>query len=353
MKSLLHRVLLLCCLGGSGSGTAQTDTTMLRGAMVAPTVTAQDLRDLAALGANHIRWQLTWAGFPKSPADTATPEQYRTWLRHALWQAKALMPVCDSLGLHVLIDLHTLPGGQAMNGSTYLGHQLFRNPVWQEVFRQCWVDIPIAFRHEPAVWGYDLANEPDDFSTGTPARSWPVLYPAIARQVRALDRHKTLVIEGSPNAQVAGLVALKPIPDAGPVVYSLHMYTPNPFTHQGLYQYPPNRSYPGLIEGVYWDSAQLRKTLQPARDWQLQHQARVYVGEFSAIRWAPDNSAYRYLRDCIALFEEWGWSWAYHAWREWEGWSVEHSTDRNQSLPEPAPTDRLRLLQQAFRNNNR
>ncbi|RYD52040.1 MAG: hypothetical protein EOP52_07625 [Sphingobacteriales bacterium] len=351
MKSLCNRVFLLCCLGSSISGMAQNDPQILRGAMVAPTVTAQDLRDLAALGANHIRWQLTWGGFPKSPADTAPPEQYLAWVRRAIWQAKALMPLCDSLGLHVLIDLHTLPGGQALNKRTYLGHQLFRSASWQAMFRQCWVEIPIAFRHEPAVWGYDLANEPDDFSTGTSTLRWSSLYPSIAIQVRALDRHKTIIVEGSPNARVEGLLQLQPIPKAGPVVYSLHLYTPNLFTHQGLYQYPPNVSYPGRIDGVFWDSAQLRKTLQPARDWQLQHHTDIYVGEFSAIRWAPDNSAYRYLRDCIALFEEWGWSWAYHAWREWDGWSVEHSTDRNQSLPEPQPTDRLLLLQKAFRKN--
>ena len=27
---------------------------------------------------------------------------------------------------------------------------------------------------------------------------------------------------------------------------------------------------------------------------------------------------------CIALFRDYGWDWTYHAFREWEGWSVEH-----------------------------
>ena len=41
-------------------------------------------------------------------------------------------------------------------------------------------------------------------------------------------------------------------------------------------------------------------------------------------RWAGAVGADRYIADCIALFREYGWDWTYHAFREWEGWSVEH-----------------------------
>lgn len=37
--------------------------------------------------------------------------------------------------------------------------------------------------------------------------------------------------------------------------------------------------------------------------------------------------AENYLRDAICLFEEYGWDWSYHAFREWAGWSVEHEAD--------------------------
>ena len=52
-----------------------------------------------------------------------------------------------------------------------------------------------------------------------------------------------------------------------------------------------------------------------------EHDARILVGEFSAITWAP--GAENYIRDCIEVFEEYGWDWCYHAFREWDGWSVE------------------------------
>ena len=74
----------------------------------------------------------------------------------------------------------------------------------------------------------------------------------------------------------------------------------------------------------------LRGILKPVRDFQLKHGARIYVGEFSAVAWAP--GAEKYLEDCIALFEEYGWDWTYHAFREWQGWSVEHEGDSATTL---------------------
>ena len=92
----------------------------------------------------------------------------------------------------------------------------------------------------------------------------------------------------------------------------------------------------------------LRRNLEPVRKFQLLTGARIYVGEFSAVRWAP--GAERYLKDCIDLFEEYGWDWAYHAFREWDGWSFEHSDDPAVSTPVPM-TGRKKVLLEGFRNN--
>ncbi len=80
-----------------------------------------------------------------------------------------------------------------------------------------------------------------------------------------------------------------------------------------------------------------------AYDW---HGARIYVGEFSAIAWAPGADAY--LRDCISLFEEYGWDWTYHAFREWAGWSVEHEGEDDTSLRPSADNPRKRTLLDGF-----
>lgn len=126
------------------------------------------------------------------------------------------------------------------------------------------------------------------------------------------------------------------------------MYVPHQFTHQGVYSKTPGLSYPGAIEGKPWDKAALRRVLQPVRDWQRDYGVHMYIGEFSAIRWAPDDSAFRYLRDCIDVFEEFGWDWSYHAFREWDGWSVEHGSDKDDHARSATPNSRERLLREWF-----
>lgn len=106
-----------------------------------------------------------------------------------------------------------------------------------------------------------------------------------------------------------------------------------------------------MIGKEKWDKKMIRKHLKPVRDFQLRHNARIYVGEFSAVAWAP--GAADYLRDCIEVFEEYGWDWTYHAFREdWGGWSVEHEATKPSDL-KPAKEDTLRkkVLLEYFRRN--
>ena len=86
-------------------------------------------------------------------------------------------------------------------------------------------------------------------------------------------------------------------------------------------------------------------------DFQRKYNVHIYIGEFSAIRWAPDNSAYRYLKDLIDIFEAHGWDWTYHAFREWDGWSVEHGRDPMDHSRAKSPTDREQLLRSWFAQN--
>jgi hypothetical protein len=53
----------------------------------------------------------------------------------------------------------------------------------------------------------------------------------------------------------------------------------------------------------------------------------------------------------IDLFEENGWNWDYHAFREFQGWDVEMIGDKNKPYRSPAPTDRQLLLMKWFKQN--
>ena len=89
-----------------------------------------------------------------------------------------------------------------------------------------------------------------------------------------------------------------------------------------------------------------RVALQPVHDFQLRHKARIYVGEFSAASYAP--GAENYLRDCIALFEEYGWDWTYHAFREADVWNVEKERNDAGKYVPAADTPRKRALLDGF-----
>jgi hypothetical protein len=319
----------------------------LRGAMISPRVTADDLRVLAEKwGANHVRWQLMWNGFPQSPADSADEAAYDVWLEGALKHLDDLLPVCKELGIAVLIDLHTPPGGRNAANEC----RIFHEKKWQDKFLAVWDKIALRYRGNTTVWGYDLVNEPVEGTVTDGLKDWRALAEQTAKRVRALDAQHTIVVEPAPWGSPIALDEFEPI-DVPNIVYSVHMYEPHQFTHQGVFDNPMGFTYPGEINGKTWNKEQLRRVLQPVIDFQRDYGVPIYIGEFSAIRWAPDDSAYRYLKDVIELFEENNWSWAYHAFREWNGWSVEHTADKGNDAPSLTTSNREQLLRTWFAKN--
>jgi len=208
------------------------------------------------------------------------------------------------------------------------------------------------YQGRKAVWAYEVINEPVEGMVAPGLMNWRELATEAIKIIRALEPGKPVVVEPGPWGGPGGFDSLRPL-DLDGIIYSCHMYIPHQFTHQGVHGSEVGPVYPGTVNGQQWDKERLREALQPARDFQLEFNVPMYIGEFSAIRWAPDNSAYRYLKDVIDIFEEYEWDWAYHAFREWQGWSVEHTTDRENSEPSPTPTDREQLLRSWYARNER
>ena len=321
----------------------------LRGAMISPDLTPESLRVLGQeWNANLIRWQLIRYG-PSAQINTAAG--YDAWLEGALGKLDAALPLCEKYGVRVVLDLHS-PFGGTPTVSGYVGTDtgLFTNRAAQDKFVADWERMARRYRDSPVIWGYDLANEPVEEEVAAGCDDWQALATRAARAVRAADKRHAIIVEPTPWGGPEALANLEPLPVPG-VVYSVHMYQPHQFTHQGVHGGTTGIAYPGLIAGKLWDQAALRRVLQPVRDWQRDYGVQIYLGEFSAIRWAPDDSAYRYLKDCIELFEEFGWDWSYHAFREWSGWSVEHSQDQGDTAPSKTQTSREKLLREWYGKN--
>ncbi|MFO7903369.1 MAG: glycoside hydrolase family 5 protein [Planctomycetota bacterium] len=325
------------------------DLSRLRGAMIGPRVGAEDLRVLGGeWKANHVRWQFIWGGFPHGPADDGDLEAYNKWINSQLERLDSLLPVCEEVGLLVLIDLHTPPGGRNEANEC----NLFKEARFQDCFIDVWKRIATRYRDNEQIWGYDLVNEPVEGILGEGVMNWHALATKTAREIRAIDPDHAIIVEPAPWGSPSSLEFFEPI-DVERIVYSVHMYQPHKFTHQGVRGSPIGVMYPGKVEGRHWDKNALRAALEPAIDYQRDYGVHIYIGEFSAIRWAPGKSAYNYLSDVIEIMEENDWDWAYHAFREWDGWSVEHGSDKNDRSRTTEPTDRQKLLMRWFEKNEK
>lgn len=259
-------------------------------------------------------------------------------------------------GIRLIIDLHTPPGNRYKKGDVdpngYGCPSDFRmlyEKKYANKFIEVWKSIATRLKgNEDIIYGYDLCNEPVQY--GQPVGIDSVELQRIAAEaVRKIDPKTPIVIEADDWDNPESFARLSPL-RMDNVIYQFHMYRPHELTHQRVggdkNSTRPILSYPCKEKG--WDKAYLRERMQDVVAFQRKHSARILVGEFSCIAWTP--GADRYIADVIDLFEEYGWDWTYHAFREWQGWSVEHEWSDPKGQPSPsADNPRMRALRRGLR----
>ena len=314
----------------------------LRGAMSPAALREGDLEELRSWGAALIRWQLVrnW-GQNDTDRDVA---EYLRWVDAKLIELEQVLDRAEKLGLRVIVDLHSPPGGRSPD----LG--MLDSPEHFDAFLKTWRKIASRLKDKPALWAYDLVNEP---MQSRPCRiDYLTAQKLAAEEIRRIDPATPIIVESNDWCSPQAFRYLSPLP-LDNIIYQLHMYWPGGYTHQGVNNNWGVAGKDGMAS--YPDSACNRQALiehlRPVRDFQQRYGARIYVGEFSAVRWAP--GAERYLEDCISLFEEYGWDWTYHAFREWNGWSVEHTENPQDNEPAQTDTARKKVLLKYFKRNQR
>ncbi|MCE5216756.1 glycoside hydrolase family 5 protein, partial [bacterium] len=284
----------------------------LRGTMVGGNLNEDSLSVLGKdWNANVLRWQVNWAQTRPAKADPTDAQAWDAWLDDALDHLEAVLPLCEKYGVMVVVDLHSQPTVKDELGKP---KGIFESVRAQDRFVESWERIARRMKGRDLIWAYDLCNEPNETSQIAGVPSWHDLANRTAKAIRVIDPVTPLIVEPGIGAGPDGFDDFWPIDDSR-TIYSVHMYMPHTFTHQGVKGQAMGFSYPGLINGEQWDKDRLRRVLQPVVDFQKDFGVHIFVGEFSAIRWAPGDSALNYLRDCIDLFEEHGWDWTYHAFR--------------------------------------
>jgi len=311
---------------------------------------ANNLKDLSKWKVNIVRWIMG-----TDQATAADPKLYDAWLDGRLVDlAKALVDAKTS-GIKLTVDLHSAPGGRRADGSNVM----FYDAASQDHFIAVWQKIATRFKGNASIYAYDLVNEPSQ-SGFVPAglQDWRNLQIKAAKAIRAIDATTPICIAVDGYDEPNYFDWMDPV-DVPGIIYTVHMYRPMEFTHQGVTDVwdpsgnYPKVKYPGTLNGKPFTKDTLRTYLKPVRDFQLANKVPIYVGEFSAIRWA--EGAATYLEDLTSLYEEYGWDWSYHAFREWPGWSLEaenlpYPATRNDYVP-ATTTDRMLKIRYWFEQN--
>ena len=326
---------------------------------------AEDLHELASWGANVIRWQVN---APKEALRDI--DKMKAVFEQHLKNLDVHIPQLRKDGLQVIFDFHGVPGGRIKaspiagtagtlanetlnaNGDNFL---MFFDKNYLDAFVDLWKMVARHYKDEPIVVGYDLYNEP--VQTNQVKYDYLYCQYEAAKAIREIDAEKPIIIAANNWSSAAAFNYLKPLPLKN-LIYQGHMYEPGSFTHQGVGWENMKKildgkqklmGYPGWFDNFYYDKKELRKILKPIRDFQLKYGARIYMGEFSAIRFAP--GAAQYIQDLIEIFEEYGWDWSYHAFREWYNWSVEHDENPHNNEPAKQDTERKKILLKYFSKN--
>jgi len=353
------------CNPKGGKSTQKTSDTInsehppiVRGFMVREKNSPQDYADAKAFGANVIRLQL----HPARYASRMKQKFTEAWPA-CLSQLEEQVKLAGQAGLKVVVDLHEPPFPEAK----FERPEFWNRTDLADSFSMVWTDIATRLLpYKETIWGYDLLNEPLDRTQLPNAPiQWRPLAIRIIKAIRKVDTQTWIIYETGPGSLFTGFKGLEPLADKR-IIYSAHFYYPQKFTHQGVSNIQGtdlakameqiNIQYPGMIDGRQWDKNYLASILKDADDFQARYKVPIYVGEFSIIRWAPKASALNWLQDVVDLFEARGWSWSYHAFREFHGWSLEHDeTFWQTGMPQPQrvnyDTDRAKIIKKVFLKN--
>jgi len=322
-----------------------TGVQQLRGVML-PSANCKedDFRTLAEWGATIGRYQMT------SAPSLQAGDTHETYLaRYDAWLAARLdhldreaLPWAVKYGIKLVIDLHSPPGGR--NADDH-GFRLFDDEVYKERFLEIWREIATRFRGREGVYGYDLYNEP--YQERQAVWDYWTIQRIAAEEVRKIDPDTPILIESSQMDSCGAFAFLSPLAMDN-VIYQAHFYNPGEYTHQGVNGSVATNKYPDAAKG--WNRDYIVKQVASVRAFELKHHAKIYIGEFSAAAWA--EGAEQYLADCISVFNEYGWDWTYHAFREWTGWSVEHETPRGGRAVASEDNPRKRALLSGMRQHD-
>lgn len=302
----------------------------------------EDFEEMSRMGVTLLRYQMI-RGWGKLHVNSDL-DDFNAWLDGKLDHLETVvLPAAEKYGFKVVIDLHSPPGGRNRGKEM----EMFFDTRCASAFKEAWLKIARRFKGNPFLYAYDLVNEPKQVRPTSPGMGCLELQYEVAKAIRTVDPVTPISVESNFNCNLDTFGFMEPLP-LKDIIYQVHFYRPMKYTHQGIgsNKNVSGLKYPDTSRG--WTKECLRARLSTVREFQRRFGAKIYVGEFSVCAWAEGGE--RYLEDCISLFEEYGWDWTYHAFREADCWSVEHQGISMGTLVPVSTTSRKEVLERALKS---
>jgi hypothetical protein len=216
-----------------------------------------------------------------------------SWLETLDWAVKAAL----ASHLAVILDMHEF-GAMAEDPAA-------RKEAWLSFWKQ----VAPRFKDSPDDVVFELLNEPN---RGLTPEMWNGYLREALAIVRATNPTRVVIVGPGRWNSIDALPALDLPQDDRNLIVTVHYYTPMEFTHQGA---PWNEATKNMSGVVWTGTDQERRRIEldfaKVKQWAVEHDRPVLLGEFGAYDRADMDSRARYTASVARTAERLGWSWAY------------------------------------------
>ena len=255
-----------------------------------------------------------------------------------LTQLKQVLDLCAQEAMPVVLTMLSLPGSRWRQNNDFKDDlRLWQDKLFQQQAAKFWRELAHELKNHPAVVGYNLLNEPhlekiyNELCTSINQEQQKLVqknlfevYDLLITEIRKVDTQTPIILDSSLYGDPKAFKYFTPHIAHSNIIYSFHMYEPFHYTNYKINQ--ERFTYPGMIEGSFWDKKALEDYMLDVGQFQKMYgiaSNRILVGEFGAHR--KSKGLVNYFSHLIEIFTKQDWHFAFYAFEEdtWDGMDYE------------------------------